>query len=113
MVILLCTDYSLILESPVHALMEGESLTLRCFDELQHHLYKYRNASGDEFEYQYILQNGSVTFYKDGSLIPRNESAGEITIPAVSKSDEGFYMCAHPALGNSTWSWVTVRGVDF
>ncbi|XP_071190520.1 uncharacterized protein [Salvelinus alpinus] len=50
-----------------------------------------------------------VDFYKDGVLI-RNETTGEMTIPAVSKSDEGSYKCKFNE-GESPESWVTVRGV--
>uniref|UniRef100_A0A8C7PZB4 Ig-like domain-containing protein n=1 Tax=Oncorhynchus mykiss TaxID=8022 RepID=A0A8C7PZB4_ONCMY len=70
-------DGNVILESPVHPLTEGDSVTLH-----QHH------------------------FYKDGTLI-KNETTGEMTIPAVSKSDEGFYTCKYPDKGESPESWMT------
>ncbi|XP_036843370.1 obscurin-like [Oncorhynchus mykiss] len=82
---------NVILESPVHPLTEGDSVTLRC---------KYRTTSS----------NIKADFYKDGVLI-KNETTGEMTIPAVSKSDEGFYTCKYPDKGESPESWMTVRAV--
>uniref|UniRef100_A0AAZ3S5D1 Ig-like domain-containing protein n=1 Tax=Oncorhynchus tshawytscha TaxID=74940 RepID=A0AAZ3S5D1_ONCTS len=79
-----------ILESPVHPLTEGDSVTLTC---------KYWTTSS----------NIKADFYKDGILI-KNETTGEMTIPAVSKSDEGFYKCKYPDNGESPESWMTVRG---
>ncbi|XP_071235015.1 low affinity immunoglobulin gamma Fc region receptor III-A-like [Salvelinus alpinus] len=79
----------MILESPVHPVTEGDSVTLRC---------KYWTTSS----------NIKADFYKDGVLI-KNETTGEMTIPAVSKSDEGFYKCKYPDKGESPESWVTVR----
>ncbi|XP_052351641.1 low affinity immunoglobulin gamma Fc region receptor II-a-like [Oncorhynchus keta] len=55
-----------ILESPVHPLTEGDSVTLTC---------KYWTTSS----------NIKADFYKDGTFI-KNETSGEMTIPAVSKS---------------------------
>uniref|UniRef100_A0A673WA32 Ig-like domain-containing protein n=1 Tax=Salmo trutta TaxID=8032 RepID=A0A673WA32_SALTR len=66
-------DGDVILESPVHPLTEGDSVTLCC---------KYWTTSS----------NIKADFYKDGVLI-KNETTGEMTIPAVFKSDEGFYKC--------------------
>ncbi|XP_045069744.1 basement membrane-specific heparan sulfate proteoglycan core protein-like isoform X5 [Coregonus clupeaformis] len=77
-----------ILESPVHPVTEGDSMTLSC---------KYRTISS----------NFKADFYKDGVLI-KNETKGEMTIPTVSKSDEGFYKCKS-GQGESPESWVTVR----
>ncbi|XP_055756731.1 uncharacterized protein LOC129835229 [Salvelinus fontinalis] len=81
-----------ILESPVHPVTEGDSVTLRC---------KYWTTSS----------NIKADFYKDGVLI-KNETTGEMTIPAVSKSDEGFYKCKSPDKGESPESWMTVRVVS-
>uniref|UniRef100_A0A673W1G0 Ig-like domain-containing protein n=1 Tax=Salmo trutta TaxID=8032 RepID=A0A673W1G0_SALTR len=78
-----------ILESPVHPLTEGDSVTLCC---------KYWTTSS----------NIKADFYKDGVLI-KNETTGEMTIPAVFKSDEGFYKC-NSDQGVTPASWVTVRG---
>ncbi|XP_030635205.1 basement membrane-specific heparan sulfate proteoglycan core protein-like [Chanos chanos] len=80
-----------ILESPVHPVTEGDTLTLRC---------RYRNASSDL----------RADFYKDG-LVLQNQTTGEMTIPTVSKSDEGLYWCKNPERGESPKSWITVRGV--
>ncbi|KAM9401141.1 basement membrane-specific heparan sulfate proteoglycan core protein-like isoform 10-T12 [Salvelinus alpinus] len=86
------TDGDVILESPVHPVTEGDSVTLTC-----------------TFRYQETNLNPKTDFYKDGELI-KNETTGEMTIPAVSKSDEGFYKCKS-GQGESPESWVTVRVV--
>uniref|UniRef100_A0A6Q2ZD40 Ig-like domain-containing protein n=1 Tax=Esox lucius TaxID=8010 RepID=A0A6Q2ZD40_ESOLU len=78
-----------ILESPALPVTEGHSVTLNC-------------------RYKKTPSNLTADFYKDGSLI-RNETTGEMTIPAVNKSDEGWYWCRHP-IGNSSKSWITVSG---
>ncbi|KAM9400691.1 Fc receptor-like protein 5 [Salvelinus alpinus] len=83
-------DGDVILESPVHPLTEGDSVTLTC-----------------TFRYQETNPNPKTDFYKDGVLI-KNETTGEMTIPTVSKSDEGFYKCKSDE-GESPESWVTVR----
>uniref|UniRef100_A0A673VZQ1 Ig-like domain-containing protein n=1 Tax=Salmo trutta TaxID=8032 RepID=A0A673VZQ1_SALTR len=83
-------DGDVILESPVHPLTEGDSVTLHC-------------------KYLTISSNIKADFYKDGVLI-KNETPGEMTIPAVSKLDEGFYKCKSPDKGESPESWMTVRG---
>ncbi|XP_071190528.1 Fc receptor-like protein 5 isoform X2 [Salvelinus alpinus] len=83
---------NLILESPPYPITEGESMTLSCTNR-----------------YQETNPNPKVDFYKDGVLI-RNETTGEMTIPTVSKSEEGFYKCKSNE-GESPESWVTVRGV--
>ncbi|XP_038851199.1 sialoadhesin-like [Salvelinus namaycush] len=82
----------LILESPAYPMTEGDTVTLRCTNR-----------------YQETNPITKVDFYKDGIFI-RNETTGEMTIPAVSKSDEGFYKCKSNE-GESPESWVTVRGV--
>ncbi|KAJ8007902.1 hypothetical protein DPEC_G00099000 [Dallia pectoralis] len=78
-----------ILESPVHPVTEGNSVTLHCI---------YRDQP---------QTNTKVDFYKDGVLI-RNGTTGEMTIPTVSKSDEGFYKCKSDER-ESPGSWMTVR----
>ncbi|XP_045077998.1 basement membrane-specific heparan sulfate proteoglycan core protein-like isoform X2 [Coregonus clupeaformis] len=83
---------AVILENPAYPMTEGDSVTLRCTNR-----------------YQETNPNPKVVFYKDGVLI-RNETTGEMTIPAVSKSDEGFYKCKSTE-GESPESWVTVRGI--
>ncbi|XP_071022341.1 sialoadhesin-like [Oncorhynchus clarkii lewisi] len=79
---------AVILESPALPVTEGDSVTLRC-------------------RYQGIPSDITADFYKDGSLI-RTEITGEMTIPAVSKSDEGLYKCTNS--GESPESWMTVTG---
>ncbi|KAL0970139.1 hypothetical protein UPYG_G00237660 [Umbra pygmaea] len=81
---------NVILESPVHPVTEGDSVTLNC-------TYKYESS--------FIAK---VEFYKDGVLIIRNETRGKMTIPTISKSDTGFYKCKSNK-GTSPGSWVTVR----
>ncbi|XP_038839870.1 Fc receptor-like protein 5 [Salvelinus namaycush] len=78
---------AVILESPALPVTGGDSVTLRC-----------RNRG--------TPSNLTADFYKDGSLI-RNETTGEMTIPAVSKSDEGLYKCTNSE-GESPESWMTV-----
>ncbi|KAI4884806.1 hypothetical protein NFI96_003751, partial [Prochilodus magdalenae] len=85
------TGGSVILESPVHPVPEGDPLTLRC-------LYRHTNSS-----------NLTAKFYKDGSLL-QTQTPGEMTIRTVSKSDEGLYHCKHPERGESPQSWISVRG---
>ncbi|KAK6291917.1 hypothetical protein J4Q44_G00377020 [Coregonus suidteri] len=84
-------DGDVILESPVHPVTEGDFVTLSC---------KYRTVSS----------NFKADFYKDGVRLIKNETTGEMTIPTVSKSDEGFYKCKS-GQGESPGSWVTVRVV--
>ncbi|KAL7876252.1 hypothetical protein AOLI_G00112150 [Acnodon oligacanthus] len=78
-----------ILESPVHPLTDGDPLTLRCL---------CRSKPSDL----------TADFYKDGFLL-QTQSAGEMTISSVSKSDEGLYHCKHPERGESPKSWISVR----
>ncbi|XP_062849705.1 uncharacterized protein LOC134311986 [Trichomycterus rosablanca] len=84
------TDGDVILESPVHPVTEGESLTLHC-------LYRKTKPS-----------NLRADFYKDGSVV-QNQTSGEMMIHHVSKSDEGFYHCKYPEGGESPKSLVLVR----
>uniref|UniRef100_A0A4W4E1S7 Ig-like domain-containing protein n=1 Tax=Electrophorus electricus TaxID=8005 RepID=A0A4W4E1S7_ELEEL len=80
-----------ILESSVHPVTEGDPLTLHCLLHLN------------------ITSHLRADLYKDGSLI-QTQTAAEITIRTVSKSDEGVYYCKHPERGDSPHSWVSVRG---
>uniref|UniRef100_A0AAY5E9E5 Ig-like domain-containing protein n=1 Tax=Electrophorus electricus TaxID=8005 RepID=A0AAY5E9E5_ELEEL len=82
---------NVILESAVHHLTEGDSLTLRCLD---------RNTNTSYLQ---------ASFYKGGSHL-YNQTTGEMTIHTVSQSDEGLYSCKHPERGESPHSWVSVRG---
>ncbi|KAI4894088.1 hypothetical protein NFI96_032960, partial [Prochilodus magdalenae] len=81
---------NVILDSPVHPVTEGDSLTLRC----SYRLTKPSNLTAD--------------FYRDGSLL-QNQTTGEMIIRTVSKSDEGLYHCKHPKKGESPKSWLSVR----
>uniref|UniRef100_A0A671MVT9 Ig-like domain-containing protein n=1 Tax=Sinocyclocheilus anshuiensis TaxID=1608454 RepID=A0A671MVT9_9TELE len=78
-----------ILESPVHPVTEGDTLTLRC-------LYQHSTPP-----------NLRADFYKDGSLIQSQNT--EMIISTVSKSHEGFYYCKQPERGESPKSWISVR----
>ncbi|CAK6982603.1 Fc receptor-like protein 5 [Scomber scombrus] len=80
------TGGSVILQSPVLPVMEGDDVTLHCKT-------KTSNLPAD--------------FYKDGSLI-RTEPAGHMTIHHVSKSDEGLYKCHSSSHGESPSSWISV-----
>nr|XP_029137321.1 Fc receptor-like protein 4 [Labrus bergylta] len=65
-------DGPVILESPI-SVVEGETVTLRC---------RHKTTS----------TNLSADFYKDGHNNSRS-STGNMSIPSVSKRDEGFYKC--------------------
>ncbi|XP_051981524.1 B-cell receptor CD22-like isoform X2 [Xyrauchen texanus] len=86
-------DGDVILESSVHPVIEGDTLTLHC-------LHRSTNSS--------IL---TADFYKDGSLL-QNQTTGEMSIPTVSKSHEGFYSCKHGERGQSPESWISVTVSD-
>ncbi|KAL6456584.1 hypothetical protein MHYP_G00351280 [Metynnis hypsauchen] len=79
-----------ILDSLVHPVTEGDSLTLRCL---------FRSTKP---------LNLTADFYKDGSLL-QTQTTGEMIIQTVSKSDEGLYHCKHPERGESPKSWLSVR----
>ncbi|XP_056316876.1 sialoadhesin [Danio aesculapii] len=81
-------DGAVILESSADPVIEGETLTLHC-------LHRSTNSS--------FL---TADFYKDGSLI--QNQTGEMSIPTVSKSDEGFYYCKIER-EESPHSWISVR----
>ncbi|XP_043087722.1 sialoadhesin-like [Puntigrus tetrazona] len=80
-----------ILESPVHPVTEGDSLTLRCL---------YQHSTSPNFR---------ADFYKEGSLIQSQTT--EMIISNVSKSHEGFYYCKRPERGESPKSWISVRDI--
>ncbi|XP_065806974.1 Fc receptor-like protein 5 [Labrus bergylta] len=77
-----------ILESPI-SVVEGETVTLRC---------RRKTTSS----------NLSADFYKDGRLI-RRSSAGNLSIPSVSKRDEGFYKCIFSGGRESAESLMAVQ----
>ncbi|XP_032364072.1 low affinity immunoglobulin gamma Fc region receptor II isoform X4 [Etheostoma spectabile] len=78
-----------ILQSPVLPVTEGQDLTLHC-----------RTKTSSDLP---------ASFYKDGSFI-RTGPAGHMTIPHVSRSDEGLYRCNISGVGESPPSWVSVSG---
>ncbi|KAG7236266.1 hypothetical protein INR49_001182 [Caranx melampygus] len=84
------TGGSVILESPVLPVMEGEDVTLSC-----------RSS---------ITSSSALTthFYKE-ELFLRSSSTGNMTIHGVSTSDEGLYRCNVSGAGGSPGSWLTVR----
>ncbi|KAL4008184.1 hypothetical protein ACER0C_002036 [Sarotherodon galilaeus] len=86
-----CSDGgSVILQSPVLPVMEGDDVTLLC---------KTKTTPS----------NLPAAFYKDGSLI-RKQPTGHMTIQHVSRSDEGLYKCDISGHGESPSSWITVTG---
>ncbi|XP_015254268.1 PREDICTED: high affinity immunoglobulin gamma Fc receptor I-like [Cyprinodon variegatus] len=82
------TGGSVILQSPVLPVMEGDDVTLSC-----------RNKTPS---------NLPATFYKDGSLI-RTEPKGHMTLHHVNRSDEGLYRCYISGHGESPSSWISVE----
>uniref|UniRef100_A0AAZ1XZH7 Ig-like domain-containing protein n=1 Tax=Oreochromis aureus TaxID=47969 RepID=A0AAZ1XZH7_OREAU len=72
---------SVILQSPVLPVMEGDDVTLLC---------KTKTTPS----------NLPAAFYKDGSLI-RKQPTGHMTIQHVSRSDEGLYKCDISGHGES------------
>uniref|UniRef100_A0AAZ1X1S4 Ig-like domain-containing protein n=1 Tax=Oreochromis aureus TaxID=47969 RepID=A0AAZ1X1S4_OREAU len=82
------TGGSVILQSPVLPVMEGDDVTLLC---------KTKTTPS----------NLPAAFYKDGSLI-RKQPTGHMTIQHVSRSDEGLYKCDISGHGESPSSWITV-----
>ncbi|XP_025760994.1 Fc receptor-like B, partial [Oreochromis niloticus] len=81
MVNLTVTGGSVILQSPVLPVMEGDDVTLLC---------KTKTPPS----------NLPAAFYKDGSLI-RKQPTGHMTIQHVSRSDEGLYKCDISGHGES------------
>ncbi|XP_038125820.1 high affinity immunoglobulin gamma Fc receptor I-like [Cyprinodon tularosa] len=82
------TSESVILDSPVTPVMEGDNITLSCLTKSStvHH---------------------SATFYKDGSLI-KTEPKGQMTFHHVSRSDGGLYYCKN-SHGESPASWLCIK----
>ncbi|XP_051251149.1 uncharacterized protein LOC127360711 isoform X2 [Dicentrarchus labrax] len=85
------TAGSVILDSPVLPVMEGDNVTLCC---------RSKNSSNK------LLAH----FYKDGVLL-QGSPAEEITINNVCKSDEGLYKCSTSEGETSPGSWLAVRGL--
>ncbi|KAJ4948941.1 hypothetical protein JOQ06_020462 [Pogonophryne albipinna] len=84
-------DGEIILVSPVRPVAEGRPVTLSC---------KLKTET---------VYN--VDFYKNDKLI-QNDTRSELTISAVSKSDEGFYKCKQRDSADgwtSPESWLSVK----
>uniref|UniRef100_A0A8P4GA68 Immunoglobulin domain-containing protein n=1 Tax=Dicentrarchus labrax TaxID=13489 RepID=A0A8P4GA68_DICLA len=79
---------SVILESPVLPVTEGDAVPLRC-----------RSKSSSVY---------IADFYKDGLFIGTGP-IGEVTINNVSKANEGLYKCSISDFGESPESWLAVR----
>ncbi|XP_035771626.1 Fc receptor-like protein 5 [Neolamprologus brichardi] len=88
MVNLTVTGGSVILQSPVLPVMEGDDVTLLCKTET-------------------TPSNLPAAFFKDGVFIG-NRPTGHMTIQHVSRSDEGLYKCDISSHGKSPTSWITV-----
>ncbi|XP_043953233.1 uncharacterized protein LOC122820124 [Gambusia affinis] len=80
---------SVILQSPVLPVMEGDDVTLSC---------RSRNPT----------HNLPAAFYKDGSFIG-DGSSGHMTLLHVSSSDEGLYKCNIRGHGESPSSRISVK----
>ncbi|XP_049922776.1 low affinity immunoglobulin gamma Fc region receptor II-c-like [Epinephelus moara] len=85
------TGGSVILESPVLPVMEGDTVTLRCRSKMTSSAL-------------------IADFYKDDLLIGTS-STGEMIVHSVSTSDEGLYRCSISEFGESPQSWLAVRAV--
>ncbi|XP_038128852.1 uncharacterized protein LOC119775054 [Cyprinodon tularosa] len=83
------TGGSVILQSPVLPVMEGDDVTLSCLTKT-------------------TPSNLPAAFYKDGSLI-RTEPKGHMTLHHVTSSDEGLYRCNIRGHGESPSSWISVK----
>ncbi|XP_014882963.1 Fc receptor-like protein 5, partial [Poecilia latipinna] len=81
---------SVILQSPVLPVMEGDDVTLSCRAKSPAH-------------------NLPAAFYKDGSFIGDGPS-GHMTLLHVSSSDEGLYKCSISGQGESPSSRISVEG---
>ncbi|KAM4713892.1 Fc receptor-like protein 5 [Anableps anableps] len=86
------TGGSVILQSPVLPVMEGDDVTLSCRTKTP-------------------PSSLPAAFYKDGSLI-RTEPAGHMTLQQVTSSDEGLYQCSISGNGESPSSRISVSGSD-
>ncbi|XP_072233010.1 uncharacterized protein [Leuresthes tenuis] len=86
------TGGSVILQSPVLPVMEGDDVTLSCRTETP-------------------PPNLPAAFYKDGSFI-RAEPTGHMTLRPVTRSDEGLYSCTISSHGESPPSWLSVTGEE-
>ncbi|XP_058481577.1 low affinity immunoglobulin gamma Fc region receptor II-like isoform X2 [Solea solea] len=90
------SDKDILLESPARPVAEGAAVTLRC-----------KMKTGN------FVAN--VVFYQNDKVV-QNDTRWELTIPAVSKSHEGFYRCEETYfLWTQTFtltslqSWISVK----
>uniref|UniRef100_A0AAQ6ABJ0 Ig-like domain-containing protein n=1 Tax=Amphiprion ocellaris TaxID=80972 RepID=A0AAQ6ABJ0_AMPOC len=83
------TGGSVVLESPVHPVMQGDNVTLSC-------MTKQMSSS-------FITE-----FYKDGFSIGRSLT-GIISSQNLSRFGDGFYKCSISDVGESPESWLSVR----
>lgn len=87
-------DYATVF--PAQPVTQGQPVTLRC-------------------KMKKNLQLSVIYFYKNDKII-QNDTREEFVIPAVSKSDEGFYKCGRkgsmqrPSGRTSPESWMSVKG---
>ncbi|XP_032438862.1 high affinity immunoglobulin gamma Fc receptor I-like isoform X2 [Xiphophorus hellerii] len=81
---------SVILQSPVLPVMEGDDVTLSC---------RAKNPT----------HNLPAAFFKNGVFIG-NESSGHMTLLHVSSSDDGLYKCNVKGHGESPSSRISVKG---
>lgn len=77
---------------PAQPVTQGQPVTLRC---------KMKENP----------QLSVIYFYKNDKII-QNDTREEFVIPAVSKSDEGFYKCGRKSSKSRTSpeSWMSVKG---
>ncbi|XP_030581190.1 low affinity immunoglobulin gamma Fc region receptor II-like [Archocentrus centrarchus] len=92
MVNLTVSGGSVILQSPVLPVMEGDDVTLLC-------------------QTKTTPSNLPAAFIKDGVFIGK-ETTGHMTIHHISRSDEGLYKCDISGHGESPSSWITVTVSD-
>uniref|UniRef100_A0A8C5DEL8 Ig-like domain-containing protein n=1 Tax=Gouania willdenowi TaxID=441366 RepID=A0A8C5DEL8_GOUWI len=81
------TDSSVLLQSPVLPVMEGQDVSLSC---------RSKNAPS----------NHTASFYRGAALIGTSHS-GHMTLPGVSRSDEDFYSCSISG-AQSESSWISI-----
>ncbi|KAM4537467.1 uncharacterized protein PAE49_021782 [Odontesthes bonariensis] len=87
--------HGVMLHSPLHPVMEGGNVTLRC---------SYRREEAGA-----TMSDFPANFFRNGSFIGKEES-GKLTLNLVTKSKhEAFYKCQHPTEGSSTESLLTVE----
>ncbi|XP_029976211.1 uncharacterized protein LOC115409257 isoform X1 [Salarias fasciatus] len=80
---------TVVLQSPVLPVMEGQDVPLGC-----------RTSAPSTL---------SAEFFKDGVSIG-TESTGHMTLRHVSRSAEGLYRCSFRGVGESPPSWISVSG---